>query len=46
MKFSPVQSLGFISDDFASIPLQVDVLADTSISGNGLSSFMQLDLAG
>ncbi|KEQ18080.1 phage tail tube protein [Endozoicomonas numazuensis] len=45
VKFSPVQNLGFISDDFASIPLQVDVLADTSISGNGLSSFMQLDLA-
>ncbi|KEQ17654.1 hypothetical protein [Endozoicomonas numazuensis] len=46
VKFSPVQNLGFISDDFASIPLQVDVLADTSISGNGLSAFMQLDLAG
>ncbi|WP_448218402.1 phage tail tube protein [Endozoicomonas sp. 2B-B] len=46
VKFSPVQNLGFISDDFASIPLQVDVLADTAISGNGLSSFMQLDLAG
>ncbi|MGI9279263.1 MAG: hypothetical protein ACR2PX_06485 [Endozoicomonas sp.] len=45
VKFSPVQNLGFISDDFASIPLQVDVLADTSIAGNGLSSFMQLDLA-
>ncbi|WOG29888.1 hypothetical protein [Endozoicomonas sp. 8E] len=46
VKFSPVQNLGFISDDFASIPLQVDVLADTAISGNGLSAFMQLDLAG
>ncbi|WP_257287971.1 MULTISPECIES: hypothetical protein [unclassified Endozoicomonas] len=46
VKFSPVQNLGFISDDFASIPLQVDVLADSSISGNGLSAFMQLDLAG
>ncbi|WP_062262453.1 hypothetical protein [Endozoicomonas arenosclerae] len=45
VKFSPVQNLGFISDDFASIPLQVDVLADTSVSGNGLSAFMQLDLA-
>ncbi|MGI9278337.1 MAG: hypothetical protein ACR2PX_01750 [Endozoicomonas sp.] len=45
VKFSPVQNLGFISDDFASISLQVDVLADTSISGNGLSPFMQLDLA-
>ncbi len=45
VKFSPVQNLGFISDDFASIPLQVDVLADTSVSGSGLSAFMQLDLA-
>ena len=45
VKFSPVQNLGFISDDFASIPLQIDVLADTSISGNGLSPFMQIDLA-
>ena len=45
VKFSPVQNLGFISDDFASIPLQLDVLADTTISGNGLSSFMQIDLA-
>ncbi len=45
VKFSPVQSLGFISDDFASIPLQIDVLADTRIAGNGLSAFMQLDLS-
>ena len=45
VKFSPVQNLGFISDDFASIPLQIDVLADMSISGNGLSPFMQIDLA-
>ncbi len=46
VKFSPVQNLGFISDDFASITLQLDVLADTTISGNGLSQFMQIDLAG
>ncbi|WP_257275287.1 MULTISPECIES: hypothetical protein [unclassified Endozoicomonas] len=46
MKFSPVQNLGFISDDSASIPLQLDVLANTAISGSGLSLFMQLDLAG
>ena len=45
VKFSPVQNLGFISDDFASIPLQIDVLADTSLSGNGISAFMQIDLA-
>ena len=45
VKFSPVQNLGFISDDFASITLQLDVLADTTITGNGLSPFMQLDVA-
>jgi len=45
VKFSPVQNLGFISDDFASIPLQLDVLADTRITSNGLSAFMQIDLA-
>lgn len=45
VKFSPVQNLGFISDDFASIPLALDVLADSQIAGAGLSPFMQLDLA-
>jgi len=45
VKFSPVQNLGFISDDFASIPLQLDVLADTRIGSSGLSAFMQIDLA-
>lgn len=45
VKFSPAQNLGFISDDFANITLQLDVLADTSVSGNGLSPFMQIDLA-
>ena len=46
IKFSPVQNLDFISDDFASIPLEIDVLADTSITGSRLSTFMQIDLAG
>lgn len=45
VKFSPAQNLGFISDDFASLTLQMDVLSDPSISGNGLSPFMQIDLA-
>ncbi len=45
VKFSPVQNLDFISDDFASIPLELDVLADTSITNSGLSTFMQIDLA-
>ena len=45
VKFSPAQNLGFISDDFANIPLQLEVLADTSVTGSGLSSFMQIDLA-
>ncbi|WBA79775.1 hypothetical protein [Endozoicomonas sp. GU-1] len=46
IKFSPVQNLDFISDDFASIPLEIDVLVDTTITGSGLSTFMQIDLAG
>ncbi|WP_257286402.1 hypothetical protein [Endozoicomonas sp. SESOKO1] len=46
VKFSPVQNLDFISDDFASIPLELDVLADASITGSGLSTFMQIDFAG
>ncbi len=45
VKFSPVQNLDFISDDFASIPLELDVLADTTITNSGLSTFMQIDLA-
>ena len=45
VKFSPVQNLGFISDDCANIPLQLDVLSDPTITGQGLSPFMQLDLA-
>ena len=45
VKFSPAQNLGFISDDFANITLQLDVLADASITGNGLSPFMQINLA-
>ena len=44
VKFSPVQNLDFISDDFANIPLELDVLSDSSISGSGLSTFMQIDM--
>ncbi|UYM16383.1 hypothetical protein [Endozoicomonas euniceicola] len=35
VKFSPAQNLGFISDDFDSLSLQIDVLAAPSISGTG-----------
>ena len=45
VKFSPVQNLGFISEDFAEIALAMDILADTTMTGSGLSTFMQLDLA-
>ena len=44
-KFSPVQNLGFISDDFAEIALAMDILSDPLMTGAGLSPFMQLDLA-
>ena len=43
-KFSPVQNLGFISDDFAEIALAMDILADPLVTGSGLSPFMQLDV--
>ncbi|WP_281648969.1 hypothetical protein [Parendozoicomonas sp. Alg238-R29] len=43
-KFSPVQNLGFISDDFAEIDLAMDILSDPLVTGSGLSPFMQLDL--
>ncbi len=45
VKFSPVQNLGFISEDFAEISLAMDILADATITGAGLSTFMRLDLA-
>ena len=44
VKFSPVQNLGFISEDFAEIALAMDILADPLVTGSGLSPFMQLDL--
>ncbi|MTI15146.1 phage tail tube protein [Sansalvadorimonas verongulae] len=45
VKFSPVQNLGFISEDFAEIALAMDILADPLVTGSGLSPFMQLDVA-
>ena len=44
-KFSPVQNLGFISEDFAEIALAMDILADPLVTGSGLSPFMQMDVA-
>ena len=31
--------------EFANIPLQLEVPADTTVTGSGLSTFMQIDLA-
>ncbi len=45
VKFSPVQNLGFISEDFAEIALAMDILSDPQVTATGLSSFLQLDLA-
>ena len=45
VKFSPVQNLGFISEDFAEIALSLDILSDPQVTGSGLSTFLQLDLA-
>ena len=44
VKFSPVQNLGFISEDFAEISLAMDILSDPLVTGAGLSPFLQLDV--
>lgn len=42
VKFSPVQGLSLIGDDFAGMQLTFDVLKDTTITGAGLSQYMKL----
>lgn len=40
--FDPTETLSLIGDDFASLPLTMDVLQDSSITGAGLSKFMKV----
>lgn len=39
------QGLGFIGDDFAEIPLTFEVLKDTTITGAGLSQYLEIKQA-
>ena len=45
IKFSPAQNLGFISEDFAELDMPFEILSDPRQTGNGISRFMQIDLA-
>jgi len=42
VKFSPLQSLPLISDEFAEVQMEFEVLCDGSITGSGLSQFMRV----
>lgn len=39
VKFSPTKGLGFITDDFGTLDFDLAVLADSSISGTGVSKY-------
>ncbi|WP_202969924.1 hypothetical protein, partial [Endozoicomonas atrinae] len=42
LKFSPVQGLPFISDEFAEVSMEFEVLRDSSIGGVGMSQFIKI----
>lgn len=44
-KFSPAQGLGLIGDDFAEMPLDLELLSDNSVVGAGLSKFLSVSQA-
>ncbi len=41
-KPSPTSGLGLIGDDYAEMPLELDLLSDPAITGTGLSKFMSI----
>jgi hypothetical protein len=45
VKFSPAGELGFITDEFGAIEVTGEVLADSNITGTGLSQFMKIEQA-
>ena len=45
VKFSPSQALELISEDFGSLPLQFEVLADTSKDGSSESQYFVVNMA-
>ena len=42
IKFSPVQGLPFIGDEFAEATMEFEVLSDNTITGAGISRFMKV----
>lgn len=42
VKFSPTSGLGFLGGEFGEIPLDFDVVSDSSITGTGLSQYMKI----
>ncbi|WP_281645561.1 hypothetical protein [Parendozoicomonas sp. Alg238-R29] len=45
IKFSPAQDLGFISDDFASLSMNFEILADPKITASDESQFFVIEMA-
>ena len=45
VKFSPASELGFITDEFGAIEVTGEVLADSNITGTGLSQYMKVEQA-
>lgn len=45
IKFSPAKTLDLISDKFAELEIEGDVLADATITGNGISKFLKVEMA-
>lgn len=41
-KFSPAQGLGLISDEFAELQIEGDVLIDNSVTGTGISRYFKV----
>ena len=42
IKFSPLQGLAFIGDEFAEVSMEFEVLRDATKVGNGISQFMKV----
>jgi hypothetical protein len=42
VKFSPASGLGFLGGEFGEIPLDFEVLSDSSITGTGISKYMKI----
>lgn len=45
IKFSPGSGIAFITDDYGELPIEFEVLSDSTVVGSGLSKFMKIDQA-